>query len=482
LSLKERTINGLKWSFIDNTSKLGLTFIIGIILARILSPREFGLLGMISIFIAIAASFVDSGFSQALIRKQNCSQEDYSTIFYFNLAVGLIFYSLLFISAESISLFFNEPLLKPMVRILGLGIIINSFTIVQTARLTKQINFKLQTKISIIATIISGIAGIVMAFLGYGVWSLVFKTIFGYLLTSILLWCWNKWIPSFTFSFTSLKDLFSFGSRLLISGLIDTTYRNLYYFVIGKYFAAEELGYYTRANQFQTLPSSNLQSIISRVSYPVLSTIQDDILKLKKSYITLIRSTMFITFILMIGMASVARPMVLTLIGEKWEPCIIYLQMLCFVGMFYPLQALNLNMLQVLGRSDLFLKIEIIKKTLAIPTIIVGIIWGVKAMIIGMMFNTIIGAYINSYWSGRFIGYPLISQIRDILPSLLLAIVMSLFIVVEGFFINLSPLLLLVVQLMTGILFIIGVCEKIKFSDYLYIKKLLSEEYFKHFK
>ena len=362
MTLKQKTISGLKWSFIDNTANIGLSFIIGIILARLLSPQEFGLIGMITIFIALASSFVNSGFSQALIRKQNCSQTDYSTIFYFNLIVGVVFYLLLFFTAGNISSFFNEPLLKPMVRVLSLGIIINALTLIQSTRLTKQINFKLQTKISIISTVISGAVGIVMAYRGFGVWSLIAKTIIGYFLTSVFLWYWNKWKPSFIFSISSFKELFSFGSKLLVSGIIDTIYRNVYYLVIGKYFSAVELGYYTRADQFQALPSSNLQGIIGRVSYPVMATIQDDIPRLREAYTKLIRSTMLITFVLMLGMAAIARPMILTLIGENWEPCVIYVQMLCFVGMFYPLHALNLNMLQIQGRSDLFLRLEIIKK------------------------------------------------------------------------------------------------------------------------
>lgn len=464
------------WSFIDNSARLGLTFIIGIILARLLTPREFGLIGMITIFIAIAASFVNSGFSQALIRKQDCTQADYSTIFYFNLAVGLLFYLILYFTAGAISSFFNEPLLKPMVRVLSLGILINAFTLIQTTRLTKQINFKLQTKISVISTIISGGMGIAMAYTGYGVWSLVSKTIAGYLVTSVLLWIWNKWKPSFIFSIKSFKELFSFGSKLLVSGLIDTIYTNVYYLIIGKYYTAVELGYYTRANQFQTLPSSNLQGIISRVSYPVLTSIQDDKVRLRDAYKKLIRSTMLITFVLMLGMAAVARPMVLTLIGEKWEPSIIYLQMLCFVGMFYPLHALNLNMLQVLGRSDLFLRLEIIKKALAFPTIIIGVFWGIKALILGMLGLNVIAYYLNSYWSGQFIGYSFFDQVKDILPSFLLALIMSSIVFAEGLFIPLKPLPVFIVQMITGAIITYGLCEAIRFKDYLYIKGIIKEK------
>ena len=479
MTLKEKTITGLKWSLIDNTSRLGLSFIFGIILARLLSPREYGLFGMITIFIAFAVPFVDSGFGSALIRKQNCTQEDYSTVFYFNLIIGILFYFLLFFSAEEISKFFNEPLLKPMVRVVGMCIIINAFSLIQSTRLTKQINFKLQTKISIISVVVAGGVAIAMAYAGYGVWSLIVRSILSYLITSVFLWRWNKWKPSLTFSVSSFKELFSFGSKLLASGLINTIYRNIYYLVIGKYFTAVELGYYTRAELFQSLPSSNLQGIIGRVSYPILTTIQEDIPRLREAYKKIIRGTMLIAFVLMLGMAAIARPMVLTLIGKKWEPSIIYLQMLCFVGMFYPLHVLNLNMLQVQGRSDLFLRLEIIKKALTVPVIIIGVIWGIKAMILGMMLLALISYYLNSYWSGHFIGYSFLEQIKDILPSFLLALVMSSIVFAEGLLIALPPLPLLIIQLVTGALLTFGLCEIFHLKDYIYIKSIINANFLK---
>ena len=477
MTLKQKTISGLLWSFIDSFASLGISFIIGIILARLLSPKEFGLIGMLTIFIAISQSFIDSGFRQALIRKQDCTQADYSTVFYFNIVVGVLCYILLFAFAKSIGDFFHEPILKDLIRVLGLGLIINSLTIIQSTLLTKRIDFKLQAKISVISSIISGLISIYMAFTGWGVWSLVALTLVRYTISSLLLWFWSKWKPILCFSSRSFTELFSFGSKLLVSGLIDTIYRNVYYIVIGKYFAAAELGYYTRADQFQSLPSSNLQGIIGRVSFPVLLTIQGNIPILREAYKKIIKSTMFITFVLMLGMAAIAKPMVLTLIGEKWEPCVIYLQMLCFVGMFYPLHALNLNMLQVQGRSDLFLRLEIIKKALAIPIIVIGIIWGIKAMILGMMVNTLIAYYINSYWSGSFIGYSFYAQIKDILPSLLLALIMSSVLFAEGLLIQLSPLPLLIIQLITGALLTFGLCEVFHFKDYLYIKEIIKDKF-----
>jgi O-antigen/teichoic acid export membrane protein len=476
MSLKQKTVSGLLWSFVDTFAGQGLTFIVGIILARILSPREFGLIGMITVFIAVSESFINSGFSSALIRKKDCTNIDFSTVFYFNLAAGILFFLLLFFTAPFIAGFFDEPKLKPIVQVLGIVLIIDSLTLIQRTILTKRIDFKLQARISVIASLGSGVIAIVMAYKGFGVWSLVAQRIAKQGLNSIFLWLWNRWKPLLIFSMQSFRELFGFGSKLLVSGLIDTLYRNIYYLIIGKFFSAQELGYYTRADEFQRIPSQNLNGIIGRVSYPVLASIQDDKPRLKNNYQKLIRSTMFITFVLMLGMAAAAEPMIITLIGEKWRPSIIYLQMLSCVGMMYPLHALNLNMLQVSGRSDLFLKLEVIKKILAIPTIVIGVIWGIKIMILGMMVNTLVAYYLNSYWSGRFIEYTFKQQVIDILPSFGLALMMALFVYLLGTFLPFTYLWVLIIQIIAGALFILLFCEITRFRDYLFVKEIVIEK------
>lgn len=473
MSLKQKTVSGVIWSIIDSFASNGIQFIVGIILARILSPREFGLIGMLTIFIALSQSFIDSGFTNALIRKKDCTQTDYSTVFYFNFVIGIIFYFILFFSSGSISVFFNEPQLELLLQVLGLGLILNALGIIQRTILTKNINFKLQTRVSVVVSTLSGTIAISMAYNGFGVWSLVALTLSRFGFTSIFLWMWAKWKPSLIFSIKSFKELFSFGSKLLISGLIDTAYRNVYYLIIGKYFAAVELGYYTRADQFQALPSKQLTGIFGRVSYPILSTIQDDVKKLRTAYTQIIKITMFITFVLMLGMAAIAKPMILTLIGEQWLPAVIYLQMLCFVGMFYPLHALNLNMLQIQGRSDLFLRLEIIKKVLSIPIIIIGILYGIKIMILGMMFHTIIAYFINSFWSGKFIGYSSFEQVKDIFPSFLLAFTMAVIVYIIGNVIDLSDIWTLVTQIITGAILTIALAEIFKLNSYLTIKEII---------
>jgi teichuronic acid exporter len=476
MSLKEKTVSGLTWSFIDNFTLLGISFIIGIILARFLSPKEYGLIGIITIFISISQSLIDSGFSQALLRKQNCTPVDYSTVFIFNITISTILYIILFYFSKNIGIFFHEPILENLIRILALGLIISSFSIIQSTQLTKRIDFKLQTKISLFSSISSGIISIYMAYSGWGVWSLVYSILIRNSITAIFLWFTSTWKPTFMFSINSFKELFSYGSKLLVSGLIDVTYRNLSTLVIGRYYTAVELGYYTRADQFQSLPSSNLQTIIGRVSLPVLLTIQNDIPRLKQAYRKLIKSTMFISFILMIGMAAIAKSLVLSLIGEKWELCVIYLQMLSFIGMLYPLHAINLGMLQVQGRSDLFLKLEVIKKTLGIPVILILFFFGIKAMIIALFLLNLIGLYLNSYWSGEMIGYSFKDQIKDIYPSLLFAIFINIPVFLLSFLTIFPPIVLLGIQLFCGLFLIMLFSEILKISEYIEIKKIIKDK------
>jgi len=302
LTLKQKTLSGLKWSFLDNFINQGAQFIAGIILARLLSPKEFGLVGMIAIFTAISIAFIDSGFSQALVRKNDCTGEDYSTVFFYNLAAGICFYVALFFLSGTIGDFYREPIVPLLLKVLAIDVVIRSFCVVQQTILVKNINFKLQTNISLVSSVVSGIIGIAMAYSGWGVWSLVWKTISQSIVTAGLLWLWNDWRPGFVFNHQSFHSMFGFSSKLLASGLIDTFFTNIYYLVIGRIYSATELGYYTKADQFKNYPSQDINGMIQRVSYPVLASIQDDPVRLKRGYKGLIKNVMFISFVLMIGL------------------------------------------------------------------------------------------------------------------------------------------------------------------------------------
>lgn len=471
-TLKDKTLKGVSWSFIDNIAGSGITFLVGLVLARLLSPAEFGIIGMITIFISISNSIVDSGFSNALIRKLDASDKDYNTVFIFNLGVSLLLYLLLYIGAPAISHFFKEPQLIPVTRVVGLVLVCNALGIIQRTLLVKAVNFKTQAKISIIASSGSGIIGIGMALYGFGVWSLVAQQLSRQLLNSLFLWVFNRWRPAIQFSINSFKELFGFGSKLMISGIINTVYQNIYYLIIGKFYTPSQLGQYTRAEQFKTIFASNLTSVIQRVSYPVLSSIQNEEERLLAAYRKVIKTTMMVTFACMLGMAAVAKPMILVLIGEKWLPAVTYLQIMCFAGMLYPLHAINLNILQVKGRSDLFLKLEIYKKIMAIIPITLGIFFGIEYLLLGSVFNSFIAFFLNSYYSSTLINYPSLQQIKDILPTFIISIITA-GIMWPFSLLSWSNWLILALQLSIGVSIAWILYEQSRLSEYLELKSIL---------
>jgi len=475
-TLKQKTISGFLWSFTDFASKQLISFVIGIILARLLLPREFGLIGMITIFIAISTSFINSGFGTALIRKSDCTSEDYSTVFYFNLVVGILFYLVLFFTSDAISRYFNEPQLTKILRVLSIVLIIDSLTIIQRTILIKRVDFKLQTKISVISSIISGSIGITMAFTGFGVWSLVGKQIIQRITNSLLLWLWNRWRPILVFSRKSFIELFSFGYKLLLVSLMATMYNNVYYFLIGRYFSATDLGYYTRADQFSKLASTSLISIVSQVSFPVLAQMQDDKIFLKENFKKISMSVMLISFVVMIGMATIAEPMIITLIGEKWRESIVYLQLLCIAGIMYPLNLLNLQILNVFGRSDLVLRLEIIKILLAVPIIVTGVYIGISAMIVGLIIHGLAAFFISSTWSGKFINYSAWEQVLDIIPSFLLVVTSFLLVYLIGIMLPINYLPKLIVQVFFGGLITLFLCEITRLKSYLLLKQVIQNK------
>lgn len=468
-SLKNKTVKGASWSFIDSISSQGVTFLVSLVLARLLTPDEYGLIGIISIFIAVFNSIVDSGFSNALIRKNDARDIDYNTVFLTNLIISILLFFVLFLSAPAISHFFNQPQLIPLLRVMGTIVIINAFAIIQRTILVKKVDFKTQTKVSLISSITSGVIGIGMAVRGCGVWSLVGQHISRQFLNSAFLWIFSKWYPKLQFSFKSFKELFSFGWKLLVSGLIDTVWREIYQVVIGKCYSPATLGQYTRAQQFANICSSNLNSVVQRVSYPVLSSVQDDKERLKGGYKRIIKVTMLVTFTLMLGMSAVAKPMILTMVGEQWLPCVPFLQIICFQMMLYPLHSLNLNMLQVQGRSDLFLKLEIIKKIIAIGPLLLGIFVNIYWMLGGSVVTGFIAYYLNAYYSGPFLNYSIKEQVKDILPGFGVAVAMAVPVFAMSF-IPLNPFILLPLQIAVGAVITISICEVTKLPEYLEIK------------
>lgn len=425
-SLKSKTVKGVVWSAVERFSTAGISFVFGLILARLLMPSDYGVLAMLAIFMAIAQTFIDSGFSNALIRKPDRTEKDNATVFYFNIVVGIVCYVLLFFSAPFIARFYNTPILVPVTRVVGLNLLFNSLCVVQQALLTVRIDFKTQAKISLSSAVISGFVGIYFAYRGFGVWALAIQTVGATLIRTILLWILAKWRPKASFSKASFKSLFSYGSKLLASGLLDTVYNNLYTIIIGKRFTSASLGVYARADQWGQFLSVNITGILQRVTFPVLSTIQNEDERLSTNYRKFLRVSGFVIFPLMVGLAAVADPMVRLILTDKWAGTIPLLQILCFALMWYPIHAINLNLLQVKGRSDLFLKLEIYKKIIGVSILIVTVPMGLTALCVGRVASSLIALALNTYYTGKIIHLGYFRQMKDLLPVLFNSLLMGL--------------------------------------------------------
>lgn len=426
--LKSKTQKGLVWSFVERFATQGVQFLFGLILARLLSPEDYGTIAMPLVFLAVAQCFIDSGFSTALIRKPDLTEDDLSTAFYFNIGVGVICYFALFVSSPLIADFYNTPILADLLKVTALATLFNPLCTVQQAILTRKIDFKTQAVVSLSGAIASGIFGLLMAFNGYGVWSLVCQQVGGYVIRTVLLWILGKWKPKRRWSWDSFRYLWGFGSKILGSGLLDTVYNNIYPIVIGKFFSANDLGNYTRAQQFSTLPSSNVTGVLQRVTFPVLSSIQNEDERLARNYRKILKLSAFLIFPTMLMLSAIADPLVRVLLTDKWKGCIILLQIICFQMMWFPIHTINLNLLTVKGRSDLFFRLEVVKKIVGVAIMCVtipnGIIWMVSGGIVGSM----IALIINTYYTGKIIHVGYFRQMGDLMPIFGVSIVMWLLI------------------------------------------------------
>jgi O-antigen/teichoic acid export membrane protein len=471
-SLRNKTLRGLSWSAADTMLRYGITFVVGIILARLLTPDQYGLIGILTVFIEVFNMIIDGGFSNALIRKKNANEVDYSTVFITNMALSAVMTAALFFSAGFIAEFFNRPELVSLTQVMSVVIIINALAVIQKIRLTKSIDFKTQTKVSFLSGIISGCIGIGMAFGGFGVWALVGQQISNAVASTLFLWIFNKWVPQLEFSFTSFKELWGFGWKLLMSGLLNTLSGQLQQGVIGKIYRPATLGQYTRAYQFGNMFSGNLTVAIQRVTFPVLSVIQDDPVRLKSSYQRIIKLTVFPTFVLMMGLAACSKALIYTLIGPRWGDAAVYLQIICFSMMLFPLHSLNLNAIQIMGRSNLTLRINIIKNLLMIFPILIGIFINIYWMLIADVIRGYICYYLNAYYSAPLLHYSIKEQIKDILPSL--GVAMAMAIPMFGLsFLPLNPIFVLIIQVLAGAGLSLLICEKHKLSEYLELKEIV---------
>lgn len=415
-SLKNKTKKGLAWSMIERFATQGVQFLFGIILARLLSPDDYGVIAMPLVFLAIAQCIIDSGFSTALIRKPELTEDDLSTAFYFNIGIGILCYAVLFFSSPLIADFYHTPILSSLLKVTALAVLFNPLCAVQQAILTRKIDFKTQAIVSLSGAVVSGIVGLYMAYNGFGVWSLVFQQVGGYVMRTILLWILGKWKPKRKWSWESFHYLWGFGSKMLGSGLLETIYNNIYPIVIGKYFSAQDLGNYTRAQQFSSLPSSNVTGVLQRVTFPVLSSIQNEDERLAKSYRKILKLSAFLVFPMMLMLSAIANPLVRILLTDKWIGCVILLQIVCFQMMWYPIHAINLNLLTVKGRSDLFFRLEIFKKIVGVCIMFITIPHGIIWMVSGGIVSSMLSLIINTYYTGKLINVGYFKQMGDLLP------------------------------------------------------------------
>ncbi len=471
-SLKGKTVKGVAWSGIDNVAQYAVSFIVSIILARLLSPDDYGLLGIIAIFTAVCSAIIDGGLSNALIRKKNATPEDYNTIFILNIVMSLMLYGVIFFLAPYIADFFGRDELIALTRVSSLTLVIGAFAMVQQTLLTKKIDFKTQTKITIIVSLVSGVVGIVLAFLSFGVWALVAQTLTSQCLKTILLWIFNCWIPKLKFSYNSFRELFGFGWKLMISQLLNTIWQELYQVVVGKYYSPATLGQYTRAKGFSQLFSKNLTNVIQRVTFPVLSNIQDEKARMFGAYRRIIKTTMFITAISMFFLGAISEPLLYCLIGEKWHEASTYLPLICIAGSLYPLHAINLNMLQVQGRSDLFLGLEVVKKIIAMLPLFVGAFVGIMPMLYVNLLTGIISFFLNSHYSGKYMDYSSWMQLKDVAPSYGVAVIVAASVYCLKY-LPLSYWVILPLQIMVGMVVLALICKLGDFDEYKETKSLM---------
>jgi len=450
--LKQKTINGMVWSVSERISLQVMHMLVSIILARLLGPSEFGLLGMLAIFTSIAQSVLDSGFGSALIQKKDATQTDSSSIFYFNLLIGIFLASIFFFSAPLIADFYQQPILKPITRVLSLNMIINAFSLVQLSILRKKMEFKNHFIVSMIAVLFSGVAGIIAAYNGLGVWSLVIQTLSHSLAQAIALWILSKWRPIGHFSFESLKTMFSFGSRLLVAGIIETVFKNLYQTFIGKVYSPSDVGYYSRSSTMESAASVATSMALGTVVFAAFSPYQDDDTTLRKVHSKTIKMSMFVLMPVMIGLIAIAEPLFLFLLTEKWADSIPYFQLLCVIGLFFPIVVQNYNLLRIKGRTDLHLRLEIFKYVITVIAIALTYKHGIIALIYGQITVAVISHFVVSYFVGRLVDYTLFDQLKALFPQGIISLIMGGSIYFVGNLLNTdSNLLIFSTQIVLGV-------------------------------
>lgn len=473
--LKQQTKKGLYWSFFNQFSNYGMQFCVGIVMARLLSPSDYGITALPGVFLAIAAVFQDSGMAGALIRKPEIEEKDYSTLFLYSIGMGILMYAALFFASPYIASYFETPVLIPLVRVTALTFLWGPITTVQYVILKRKLDFKTPTKISIATKVFSAIVGITMAYMGYGLWALVISGVLSGFLNLILIVWAVRWYPRTGWSNESFKYLWGYGNKMLASSLLETAYSNITPLFVAKYYSPADLGVYNRARNYAIMPSQNVTGVIQNVTFPVLSKMQDDDESLARNYRRMLKTTAFVVFPLMMLLAGLARPLIITMITAKWEACIILLQLLCFSLMWYPIHSINLNLLQVKGRTDLFFRLEVIKKIIGLSILVVTLPLGLVVFCIGGIISSLVCLAVNTYYTGKLINVGYLKQMRDLFPTLLLSLVLFGVILVINQFIS-SYLLQILVGGTIGSLVYLGGAFLFKFDELNDVKYMLKRK------
>lgn len=411
-----RNARSFFWNLSENLATQLIQFTIGIIMARILMPADYGLVGILYVYTAICTTVTNGGFSAALIQNTERNESDYSTVFFFNMGVSVALALLLWTLSPLLASFYGQPLLEGLTKVMALPIVINALNLVQRTRLTIQLDFKLLAKIGVVAAVVQGTTGVAMAYSGCGVWSIAWAQVAGAATSCLLCWLWSGWRPQSRFSAPAFKRMFSYGSKLLTSSLIDTVWNNIYPLIIGKFYPPASLGFFTRAHGYAALPATTITDVVSRVTFPILSEMQAGRQQLHQSYNQMLLLTAFFMFPLMVGIATLADPLIRLMLTDKWVGCVPYLQILCLAMMLYPVHALNLTLLKVTGRSDLFLRLELWKKGLGIIVLAATLPLGVKAMCWGMLLLSVVSLLFNTHYTGKFLQLGIFAQIKFCLP------------------------------------------------------------------
>ncbi len=470
--IKSKVFSGLFWKFSERIIAQLVTFIVSVVLARILAPTDYGSIALITVFITIADVFVTNGFGSALIQKKIADNIDFSTVFYFNIVFSICLYIILYISAPHIANFYNNEILCDAVRVLSIRIPIAAINSVQQAYVSRNMLFKRFFWSTFFGTITSGVVGMILAYNGFGIWALVAQYLTNTIIDTIVLWFTVKWRPILTFSISRLKGLFKYGWKLLCSGLLDTGYNQLRSLVIGKVYSSQDLAYYNKGDQLPNLLVVNINTSISSVLFPAISKYQDDKNKVKDMTRRAIKISSYVMWPLMIGLAVIAEPLITILLTDKWISCVPYLRIACLSYAFWPIHTANLEAMKAVGRSDLFLKLELVKKTIGIAVILCVMRWGVIAIALSALFISLISSIINAYPNKGLLKYGYLEQLKDILPSVLLSIFMGIAIIPIGLMIH-NDWILMILQIVVGILIYLIGSIIFKFDSFIYLRGIL---------